>query len=73
MGDVVGAFKSISTIAVNRLLSRTGTRLLHENFYEHIVRDLRELETIRDYIIHNPERWGEDPDNPESPAYTPWV
>jgi REP element-mobilizing transposase RayT len=70
MGEVVGAFKSISTIAVNKLLSRTGTRLLHENFYEHIVRDVVELEMIRDYIIHNPQRWLEDPDNPESPTYT---
>jgi REP element-mobilizing transposase RayT len=70
MGDVLGAFKSLSTIAVNKLLSRTGTRLLHENFYEHIVRDVVELEMIRDYIIHNPQRWLEDPDNPESPAYT---
>ena len=68
MAEVVGAFKSISTIAVNKLLSRVGTRLLHENFYEHIVRDVDELEIIRDYIIHNPQRWLEDPENPESPT-----
>jgi hypothetical protein len=72
MGDVVGAFKSISSIAVNRLLSRTGTRLLHENFYEHIVRDVAELEIIRDYVTHNPQRWLEDPENPESSKYTDW-
>jgi len=69
MGDVVGAFKSISTIAVNKLLMRTGTRLLHENFYEHIVRDASELESIRDYIIHNPQRWRDDPENPQSPDF----
>jgi REP element-mobilizing transposase RayT len=73
MGDVVGAFKSISTIAVNKLLSRTGTRLLHENFYEHIVRDVSELESIRDYIIHNPQRWRDDPVNPQSPDFQDWV
>jgi REP element-mobilizing transposase RayT len=72
MGDVVGTFKSIGAIAVNKLLSRTGTRLLHENFFEHIVRDVDELEKIRDYITHNPERWMDDPDNPESPAYANW-
>jgi REP element-mobilizing transposase RayT len=66
MGDVVGAFKSLCTIAVNKLLSRTGTRLLHENFYEHIIRDVAELEIIRDYIIHNPQRWLEDPENPDA-------
>jgi len=73
MGDVVGAFKSISTIAVNKLLLRTGRRLLHENFYEHIVRDVSELESIRDYIIHNPQRWRDDPENPESPDFQDWV
>ena len=73
MGEVVGAFKSISTIAVNKLLSRVGTRLLHENFYEHIVRDVDELEIIRDYIIHNPQRWLEDPENPQSATYTDWL
>jgi len=64
MGDVVGAFKSICTIEVNKLLSRTGTRLLQKNFYEHIIRDVGELEIIRDYIVHNPQRWLEDPENP---------
>jgi len=65
MGDVVGAFKSISTIAINKLMSHPGARPLHENFYEHIIRDTGELEMIRDYIIHNPQRWLEDPENPD--------
>jgi REP element-mobilizing transposase RayT len=65
MADVVGAFKSISTIALNKFMSRPGPHPLHENFYEHIIRDVGELEAIRDYIIHNPQRWMEDPENPE--------
>jgi REP-associated tyrosine transposase len=64
VGDVVGAFKSISTIAVNKLMSRPGARPLHENFYEHIIRDTHELKMIRDYIVHNPQRWRQDPENP---------
>jgi putative transposase len=64
MGDAVGAFKSICTIAVSRLMSHPGARLLQENFYEHIIRDVGELEMIRDYIVHNPQRWWEDPENP---------
>jgi len=71
MGDVVGSFKSISTIAVNRLMSRPGRRLLQTNFYEHIVRNLKELEMIRDYVVHNPQRWLEDPDNPDVVARSP--
>jgi REP element-mobilizing transposase RayT len=68
MGDVVGAFKSISTIALNKFMLRPGAHPLHENFYEHIIRDVGELEAIRDYIFHNPQRWMEDPENPEWPG-----
>src|SRR5208337_3740710 len=64
--------KTWDSFAVNKLFSQTGTRLLHENFYEHIVRDIGELESIRDYIIHNPQRWLDDPENPESPTYRDW-
>jgi hypothetical protein len=67
MGDVAGAFKSISTIAVNRFQDRTGRRLLQENFFEHIIRSVDELEKIRDYIRQNPARWHEDPENPDRP------
>jgi REP element-mobilizing transposase RayT len=64
MGDVVGAFKSISTITLNKFMSRPGARPLHENFYEHIIRDTGELEIIREYIVNNPQHWLEDPENP---------
>jgi putative transposase len=68
MGEVVGVFKSISTIAVNCLEARAGRRLLQENFFEHIIRRMDELEKIRDYIRQNPARWHEDPENPDRPC-----
>jgi hypothetical protein len=64
LGDVVGAFKPISTIAVNRALSRTGRRLLQEDYFEHVIRNVDSLGKIRDYICTNPARWLEDPENP---------
>jgi REP element-mobilizing transposase RayT len=65
MGGVVGAFKSIATIEVNRIQSCVGRRLLQENFYEHIIRSVDSLEKIRGYIRQNPVRWCEDPENPD--------
>lgn len=65
MGDVVGAFKSISTIEVNRFLRRIGRRLWQENFFEHIIRGVDSLEKIRDYIAYNPALWLQDPENPD--------
>lgn len=65
LGNVVGALKSISAIDINRFLSRVGQHVWQEDYFEHIIRDLGELETIRDYIIHNPQRWATDPENPD--------
>lgn len=66
MGDVVGGFKSLSTIALNKFMSRPGAHPLHENFYEHIIRNVHELQIIREYIGQNPQRWLEDPENSEN-------
>ena len=66
MGDVVGGFKSIGTIALNKFMSRPGAHPLHENFYEHVIRDTHELEMIREYIVQNPQRWLDDPENPRA-------
>jgi REP-associated tyrosine transposase len=67
MGGVVGAFKSIATVEVNRFQSCLGRRLLQEYLYEHIIRSVDSLETIRAYIRQNPVRWCEDPENPDRP------
>jgi len=63
LGAVVGTFKSLSARAVNQALTRTGKDLWQEDYYEHIIRNVDELEKTRDYIIHNPARWPEDPEN----------
>ena len=63
---VAGAFKSLSAIAVNKYFGRTGTHVWQEDYYEHIIGDVEELGNIRDYIIHNPERWTDDRNNPDA-------
>lgn len=60
LGDVVGAFKSLAAIACNRASGRSGIPFWQRNYYEHIVRDDTKLAHIRDYIVNNPARWGED-------------
>ena len=67
LGDVVGALKSISAIAVNGLMLRSGCHSWLEDYYEHVIRDVEELEKIRDYIFTNPARWLEDPENSTGP------
>ena len=64
MGDVARAFKSISAIRVNRLLTRSGS-LWQRNYYERVIRNKRELDKIREYITTNPLKWALDRENPQ--------
>ena len=68
VGDVVGAFKSITTVLYTRGVKQSGWppfvgRLWQRNDYEHIIRDERELERIREYILNNPANWATDEDS----------
>jgi REP element-mobilizing transposase RayT len=65
LGNILRAFKSISAIAVNRLLGRSGRSLWQRNYYEHIVRSENELAHIREYIANNPTQWALDRENPD--------
>jgi putative transposase len=62
--EVIGAFKSISTIKVNKLLGRRGVTLWQRSYYEHIVRTGEDLRKIQRYILENPLMWSLDPENP---------
>lgn len=68
VGDIVGAFKSITT---NEYIK--GVRQFHwqgfdktfwlRNYYEHIIRNEQALSRIREYIIYNPINWAKDENN----------
>jgi len=64
LGDIMRTFKSTTAVNVNRRLDRPGYPIWQRNYYEHIIRDDRELHTIRQYIRHNPLKWDEDEENP---------
>lgn len=61
VGDVVCAFKSLSTKRYNQYSRNiSGSRLWQRNYYEHIIRDYGDYDRIIRYIRHNPGRWEED-------------
>ncbi len=66
LGAIVQNFKSVSTRRINRVTGNRGT-IWQRNYYEHIIRTDRACGNIRKYIIENPQRWHEDPENPASP------
>ena len=64
LGDIMRAFKSISAIDVNRILSRRDQPVWQRNYHDHIIRNERDLDNRRQYIVDNPGRWAEDEENP---------
>ena len=69
LGTVVGAFKSLTTNEYILGLDSEGwqpfdRRLWQRNYYEHIIRDDKDLDRIRNYISLNAARWSEDTENP---------
>lgn len=67
LGDIVGAFKSLvfkvylDWIEVND--SSRRAKFWQANYYEHVIRNDRELNAIRQYIRDNPLNWKMDRDN----------
>jgi REP element-mobilizing transposase RayT len=73
LGDIVGAFKSITTHAYIQGVKRSGwppfpDRLWQRNYFEHTIRDGASLGRIREYIINNPMQWELDLENPARPG-----
>ncbi|MCK5138789.1 MAG: transposase, partial [Thermodesulfovibrionia bacterium] len=47
-------FKSATTKQINEMRHTSGRLVWQRNYYEHIIRDERDLNKIREYIINNP-------------------
>ncbi|WP_210405626.1 transposase [Paludisphaera borealis] len=82
VGDVVGAFKSLTTLEYGRGVKTLGWprfvgALWQRNYHEHVIRDEVSLERIHDYILDNPRRWAFDRENPNgtpnNDRETPWI
>lgn len=65
LGQIVAYFKYQSTKEMNKVETPNAiTRFWQRNYYEHIIRNERELQQKTDYILDNPSRWDEDDENP---------
>ena len=76
LGDVMGAYKSLTTIEYSRGVTTWGwqsfdRRLWQRNYYERVIRDGRELDRAREYIANNPMQWALDSENPDVASTLP--
>ena len=63
LGAIIRGYKSAVTYAVNAVQNQRGAVLWQRNYYDHIIRNDRELNNIRWYILNNPLNWQLDRDN----------
>ena len=55
---IIGRFKSYTTYVYNK--NQKNKPLWQRSFYDHIIRNQKELDEIRKYIQENPMKWYED-------------
>jgi putative transposase len=60
LGQIIGAFKTVSAKRINLLRGTPASSVWQRGFYEHIVRDEEDLAHIHQYILDNPIHWQED-------------
>ncbi len=69
LGQIVGAFKSITTLRYAKGVRESGwapfeRRLWQRNYYDRIIRDAQEWNRIQLYIESNPAQWLQDEERP---------
>ena len=73
LGDILNWFKTMTTNKYICRVKQNGWppfpgRLWQRNYYEHIIRNEKELNHIRQYIAENPVNWRTDEENPNVTA-----
>lgn len=61
---IVRTYKAAVTRRIGRELNATG--IWQRNYYDHVIRDEKDLQNKTDYIEANPMLWNEDDDNPRN-------
>jgi len=65
---IIRSYKSTVAKRINALREAPGVPVWQRDYYEHIIRDEKELARIREYILNNPARWETDENNPDLPS-----
>ncbi len=63
LSEIVRGFKTFSARRINATAATLGTNVWQRNYYEHIIRNDRSLNRIREYIASNPLNWKHDREN----------
>lgn len=62
IGSIIGYFKFQTTKSINRIRNSEYEKYWQRNYYDRIIRNEKELDRIREYIVNNPLRWAIEKD-----------
>jgi putative transposase len=57
LASIIGSYKASVSREINKLRQTPGQSVWHRNFYEHIIRNEKELYAVRKYIMNNPKKY----------------
>ncbi|BAY11239.1 transposase [Calothrix sp. NIES-2098] len=60
---VIRSYKGVVSKRINIIWHTQRQSIWQRNFYEHIGREQKSVDNIREYILNNPQRWADDPEN----------
>lgn len=69
LASFIAGYKAYTTKLINEQRGSPGQRIWQPNYYERVIRDERELDRFRRYIVSNAARWVQDRENPDHIAY----
>ena len=65
LSEIIRAFKTFTARQINECRGAPGASFWQRNYYEHIIRNGKSLDLIRQYIETNPASWALDDENPD--------
>ena len=67
ISNIIGSFKSKTSIEYLRWIKKNALnisgQIWQRSFYDHVIRNDKSLNNIREYIINNPLQWDDDVEN----------
>ena len=57
---LLGKFQMQTSKQINILRNSAGQKTWQPNYHDHVIRDDDEYNRIKQYIINNPKKWGDD-------------
>jgi putative transposase len=64
ISTVIRSYKAAVSRQINIILDTNKVSIWQQNLYEHIGRDEKSVNNIRQYIIDNAQHWAKDSENP---------